>query len=184
MIHNTPKQYGAVARALHWWSAALFFILFALGLYMTDLDKSDPNRANLIQLHISLGILIFGMTLIRIYWKIKEVQPTPPATMTPLQIKLAKSMYGTLYLLLLVIPVAGYVIVTADGHNPSFFGLLELPNFIGKNEALEEAAEETHEILAFTAMALVGGHILMALKHHFVDKDEALLQMLGKVEEK
>ena len=184
MIHNTTQQYGAVARALHWWSAALFFILFFLGLYMSDLDDKDPSRITLVQLHISLGILILGFTLVRIYWKIKEIQPTPPATMTPLQIKLAKSMYGMLYLLLLAIPIAGYVIVTADGHTPSFFGLFDLPNLISKNEALEDFAEDTHEFLAYTAITLVGGHILMALKHHFIEKDETLLQMLGKVEEK
>jgi len=184
MFHNSPTQYGAVARALHWWSALFFFTLFFLGLYMADLEKEDPNRADLFQLHISIGILILGLTVIRIIWKIKQVQPNPPATMSATQIKMAKSMYGILYLLLLLIPLSGYIIVTTGGKDPSFFGLFELPNLIGKNEALHEEAEEIHELLAFTAMAFVAGHILMALKHHFIDKDDALLQMLGKIDKK
>ena len=182
MIHNTPHQYGAIARALHWWSALFFFVMFFVGLYMTDLEKTDPLRGSLFQFHISLGILIFGLTVIRILWKLKEVQPDFPATMSETQIKIAKATYGLLYLLLLLIPLSGYVIVTTAGKNPGFFGLFELPNLIGKDEALHEQAEEVHEFLAWTAILLVAGHILMALKHHFIDKDNLLLKMLGKAD--
>lgn len=184
MLNNTPTQYGAVARTLHWWSALFFFALFFVGLYMTDLEKEDPTRTSLTQLHISMGILILGLTVIRIIWKIKQVQPNPPATMSATQIKMAKSMYGILYLLLLLIPLSGYLIVTTGGKEPSFFGLFELPNLIGKNKELHEVAEEIHELLAFTTMIFIAGHTLMALKHHFIDKDETLLQMLGKAEKK
>jgi cytochrome b561 len=182
MINNTTTQYGAVARALHWWTAIFFFTLFGLGLYMTDLDKTDPLRDQLFSLHISLGILVFGLTLIRIIWKIKQVTPEMPSTMTPSQVKAAKSVYGLLYLLLLFIPISGYVIVATAGKDPSFFGLFTLPNLIGENKELHKTAEEVHELLAYSAMLLVIGHTLMALKHHFIDKDKVLLQMLGKAD--
>jgi cytochrome b561 len=67
-IRNTRNGYGAVARALHWSMAALMIGLIGLGLYMTAQPDGDP-KWGLYDLHKSLGVLVFGLLLLRVFWR-------------------------------------------------------------------------------------------------------------------
>ncbi|MEK7679197.1 MAG: cytochrome b/b6 domain-containing protein [Deltaproteobacteria bacterium] len=83
------------------------------------------------------------------------------------------------YLLLFGIAVSGYLIPTADGRQVEFFNLLELPAIVSNIDRQEDIAGDIHRLSAHVMMAVVVLHGLAALKHHFLDRDETLLRMLG-----
>ncbi|SIN85532.1 cytochrome b561 [Sulfurivirga caldicuralii] len=179
MLWNTRESYGLITRLFHWGIALLFFALFFVGLYMGELDKTDPLRKQLFALHQSVGMLVFLLTLIRIPLSRIQPEPMPPSHMGPWEVQFANAVKKGMNLLLLLIPIAGYLTVTTKGYHPIFFGI-EMPILIGENEELHEFFEETHEFLAWTLMAIVVLHMAAAWKHHFIDKDDVLLRMLGR----
>ncbi len=179
MLWNTRESYGMVTRNLHWGIALLVFVLFFVGLYMGELDKSDPLRRQLFALHQSFGMLVFLLTLIRIPLNVLQPEPVPPAHMGPWEVQIANGVKKGMNLLLLLIPIAGYLTITTKGLHPVFFGI-EMPILIGENEELHEFFEETHEVLAWTLMGIVVVHMAAAWKHHFIDRDDVLLRMLGR----
>jgi len=179
MLWNTRESYGLITRSLHWAIALLVFALFFVGLYMEELDRNDELRSQLLTLHQSFGMLVFLLTLIRIPLNIIQPEPVAPAHMGPWQVKIANLVKKGMNLLLLLIPMAGYLAISTKGQHPVFFGL-EMPILIGENEALHELFEEIHELLAWALMGVVALHIAAAWKHHLIDRDEVLLRMLGR----
>ncbi len=179
MLWNTRESYGLITRNLHWGIALLVFALFFVGLTVDELDKTDPLRQQLFALHQSFGILVFFLTLIRIPLNILQPEPVPPTHMGPWEVQLANAVKKSMNLLLLLIPLSGYLAVATKGVHPLFFGM-EMPLLIGEDETLHEFFEETHEVLAWTLMGIVVLHMAAAWKHHLVDKDDVLLRMLGR----
>ena len=171
MITNSVDRYGLVSRFLHWVMALLIFAMIGLGAYMTDLAKEDPLRAQLYSMHKAVGVTLLGLAIIRILWILVSRPPVMPAALQRWEVVLAKSTVGLLYLLMLVTPIAGYLMTNTGGNPISYFGLFELPALMGENHDLHELLEEVHEVLAFTILALAILHIAGALKHRFIDKD-------------
>ena len=88
-----------------------------------------------------------------------------------------KLTHLALYLLMLLIPIVGWLMSSAKGYTVNYFGLFELPDLVDKDKALGHQLKEIHEFLANGLMALVGLHILAALKHQFIDKDGLISRM-------
>jgi cytochrome b561 len=171
MITNSVDRYGLVSRFLHWVMALLILAMIGIGAYMTDLAKEDPLRAQLYSMHKAVGVTLLGLAIIRILWILASRPPVMPAALQRWEIVLAKSTVGILYLLMLVTPIAGYLMTNTGGKTISYFGLFELPALMGENHDLHEVLEQVHEVLAFTILALASLHIAGALKHRFIDKD-------------
>jgi cytochrome b561 len=171
MITNSVDRYGLVSRVLHWVMALLILAMIGIGAYMTDLAKDDPLRAQLYSMHKAVGVTLLGLAIIRILWILVSRPPVMPAALHRWEVVLAKSTVGLLYLLMLVTPIAGYLMTNTGGKPISYFGLFELPSLMGENHDLHEVLEEVHGILAFTILALASLHVAGALKHRFIDKD-------------
>ena len=171
MLTNSAERYGAVSRLLHWLMALLILAMIGIGAYMTDLDKEDPLRAQLYTLHKEIGVTILALAVIRILWILVSRSPVMPAALQRWEVILAKSTVGLLYLLMLATPIAGYLMTNTGGKSINYFGIIDLPALMAKNHDLHETLEEVHEFLAFSILALVGLHVLGALKHRFLDKD-------------
>jgi cytochrome b561 len=90
----------------------------------------------------------------------------------------AHSGHLALYGLMITIPISGWLMSSAKGFQTVWFGVLPLPDLIEKNNPLGDLFQEVHESLNLALLALVTGHALMALKHHWVDKDDILTRML------
>ncbi len=180
MLWNTRERYGLMTRALHWGIAALFFAQFFLGLGMeTWAEDSEALEKQLLNLHTSLGILLAGLVIVRVVLAKLQTQPTPPAHMGPLEVRLAELTKVSLNLLILLTAFSGYLSLAGEGESPMFFGL-SMPVPIGESDFLHELGEEAHELLAFIVMGLALFHAAAALKHHFIDKDDVLKRMLGR----
>jgi len=81
------------------------------------------------------------------------------------------------YLLMIAIPIVGWLMSSAKGYTVNYFGLFELPDLVLKDKATGILLKQTHEILANILISLVALHVLAALKHHFWDKDGLLKRM-------
>ena len=178
MLRNTDNGYGWPSIILHWIGAIGVIGLFALGLYMVDLDYYDPLYHQSTHWHESLGILFLLLMAVRFIWRQFNPKPKPIAP-NRMQAAIAHWAHRMLYLLMLLIPVSGYLIATADGHAVALFDWLEIPSVTGNQDGLEDTAGEVHYWLAVVAIALTVAHLGAAIKHHFIDKDDTLKRMFG-----
>ena len=176
-LGNTRNGYGVVARALHWLMAALIIGLIGLGLYMTAQPDGDP-KWGLYDLHKSLGVLVFGLLLLRVYWRRTSPPPALPASMTGLEAFAAHAGHMLLYAAMLMLPVTGYLDSAFGGYHVSVFGLFDIPLLFEKNKPLFELTVQAHRWIAYGLGLLVVAHACAALKHHFIQRDDVLLRML------
>lgn len=177
-LKNTHDAYGALTIAIHWLFALAVFGLFGLGLYMVELTYYDPWYRGSLSLHESAGILLFGLLLVRIVWRLINLQPSPEPGKA-WEHAIAALTHGLLYLIPLTLMLSGYLIATADGRAIAVFDLFSIPALPALMENQEDFFGEVHEILAWGLMVLSGLHTLAALKHHFVLKNRTLKRMLG-----
>ena len=177
---NSPSGYGLISILMHWTVALLVFGLFALGLWMVDLGYYSPWRQTAPELHKSLGLLLFGLMLLRLLWRFISPAPLPLSSYSRLTLLGAKFGHGLLLFGLLVLLIAGYLISTADGRGISVFGLFEVPALLSGIANQEDIAGWLHKYLAWGLVIFAGLHALAALKHHFIDRDPTLSRMLGR----
>ncbi len=170
-------QYTKTAVTLHWLIALLIFATFPLALYMTDLHLS-PLKLRLYNYHKWIGIIVLALALFRLYWRTTHRPPAMPETMKKWENIAAHAMHHTLYLLILVIPVTGWLMSSAKGFQVVLFGVLPLPDLVGKNKELGDLLKEIHETLNYLMLGLVVAHVAAALKHHFVERDDVLTRMV------
>ena len=169
-------HYTATAKALHWLMAALIFGLLALGFYMHDLPLS-PQKLQLYSWHKWAGVSAFLLAVIRLGWRLSHRPPALPASMSPAQRLAAHVGHLGLYVLMLAIPLSGWLMSSAKGFQTVWFGVLPIPDLLGKDAALGETLRAVHEYLNLTLIVVAIGHVAAALKHHFVDRDGLLFRM-------
>lgn len=177
---NSPARYGLVSISLHWLVALAVFGLFALGYWMVGLSYYDPWRQEAPDLHKSIGLLLFGLMLLRVLWRLLNPSPAALASHGATTRLASKLGHGLLYLGLFGVMITGYLISTADGRGIEVFGLFTVPATFTGIPDQEDVAGETHRILAWGLVIFAGVHGLAALKHHFIDRDSTLLRMFGR----
>ena len=171
------QGYTRTAISLHWLIALLIFAAFPLGVYMHDLPLS-PDKLRLYSYHKWMGITVLMLAAIRLSWRFTHRPPPLPASMPRWEALAAQSVHVLLYVLLFAIPLSGWLMSSAKGFQTVWFGVLPLPDLVGKDKALGKLLEEVHETLNFTLLALVIAHVAGALKHHFIERDDILARML------
>jgi cytochrome b561 len=170
-----PGRYTRTAIALHWLMALLIFSAFPLGVYMHDLPLS-PTKLQLFSYHKWLGITILLAAAARLAWRVTHPAPAM-LDMPRWQQVAAHGIHHLLYLLLFAVPLSGWLMSSAKGFQTVWFGVLPLPDLVGKNKELGDLLKEVHEMLNFGLLLLVGAHVAGALKHHFVEGDDTLRRM-------
>ncbi|MDD5247780.1 MAG: cytochrome b [Rhodocyclaceae bacterium] len=173
---NAPR-YTTTAIALHWLMALLLTALFGVGLYMHDLPVS-PWKLKIYSWHKWAGVSAFLLVLARMAWRRAHRPPALPRNMTNALRLAAHAGHGLLYLLMIAIPLTGWLMSSAKGFPTVYFGVLPLPDLVDKNKGLGELLQQVHQLLNFLLAAVVAAHVGAAAKHHLVDKDGVLLRML------
>lgn len=174
---NTAERYGQVAILLHWLSAALVIALLGMGLYMTALPDGDA-KWDWYDLHKSIGTTVLVVALFRIGWRARGIVPPAPTGLTAAEHLLAKGMHLLLYVLMLILPISGYLDSSAGGYHLGWFGFFEIPMLIPKNETLFEIALAVHRWGAYLLIGALALHLAGILKHQLVLKDGLLRRML------
>jgi cytochrome b561 len=170
-------RYTITAIGLHWLMALLLVGLFSVGLYMHELPLS-PWKLKIYSWHKWAGVTAFLLVLLRIVWRATHRPPALPAAMPPWQQWAAHAGHAALYLLMLAIPLSGWLMSSAKGFQTVYFGLLPIPDLLSKNKELGDLLREVHELLNWTLVLVVAGHAAAALKHHYVEHDDVLTRML------
>ncbi|VAW92485.1 Cytochrome B561 [hydrothermal vent metagenome] len=176
---NTTHHWGVIMITLHWVSALMIVGMLALGLWMVELSyyhnwyHKGPN------LHKSIGITLFILTFIRLFWRKFNRCPLPLGIHNSQEKKLATAMHKLLYVLLIFIMVSGYLISTADGRAISVFNYVQVPALIHGIEQQEDVAGVVHLWLAISLVSMAALHMMASMKHHFFDHDRTLKRMFG-----
>lgn len=176
---STQSHWGWLSIIIHWLSALTVMGLFGLGLWMVDLTYYDPWYRKGPDLHKSIGILLFILTLLRIIWRRIEGKPEPLPNYSARVQHLARLIHHLLYLLLISVMIFGYLISTADGRAVEVFGLFAIPATIHGLDKQEDIAGLIHLWLAIILASLAMLHAVAAIKHHFVEHDRTLMRMFG-----
>jgi cytochrome b561 len=176
-IRNTTVRWGAVSQFLHWLIVALLILQATLGSIAADLPLGMKKLAMLAR-HKSVGITILGLAVLRLLWRWANPTPPLPDTLKPYERVLANVTHAALYILLFALPLTGWTMSSARGFPVSWFGFIQLPDLVPKNKILYDALLETHETLVWVLYGVVALHVLAALKHHFMLKDDVLRRML------
>lgn len=174
---NTEQRYGSLSISLHW----LILILLAAVYAFIELHEffpkgSDPREA-LKALHFMFGLSVLGLALLRLGVRLSG--PTPriepqPGSWEQLS---ARFMHIALYVLMIGMPLAGWLMLSAAGKPIPFFGL-HLPALIGENKDLGKQIKEVHEAIGTAGYFLIGLHAAAALFHHYIKRDNTLVRML------
>lgn len=170
-------QYTRTAKSLHWLMAILFFGLLALGFYMADLPLS-PQKLQFYSWHKWAGVTAFLLVWLRLFWRVTHRPPALPASMPKLMQFAAHAGHLALYLLMIAIPLSGWLMSSAKGFQTVWFGVLPIPDLLDKNKELGELLALAHKSLNLLFVAVIAGHVGAALKHHLIDKDDILTRML------
>lgn len=175
--HAARSRYSSVAIGFHWAIAVLLIVNLAGGLLFDVVEDADKSMFfTLVQLHKSTGITILALAVLRLAWRLMHPAPPLPDHMTPAERVLAKLSHGGFYVLMLALPLSGWAMTsTAKLKFPMFwYGLFEIPPLpapTGWNYY------EFHEILGWTAMAMLVLHVAAALKHQYFDRDDIFARM-------
>ncbi|GAB4481749.1 MAG: cytochrome b [Erythrobacter tepidarius] len=168
------ERYSRVARLLHWIIAVLILGNLAGGLLHDALE----DVINLMPLHKASGMTVLALSLVRIAWRFTWRAPPHPAGMSGLEVLAAKATHVLFYVLMLAMPVTGWIMASAGKYPLSWFGLFDLPKLpVTRGSALYEIGHEGHELLGWMLLALVVLHVGAALRHHFILKDNVLRRM-------
>lgn len=175
---DSIKNYGITAILLHWIMAVLVVGLFFLGEYMVDLDYYDRWYQLAPWWHKSIGLFVFVLLAFRLGHRLKNKPPKPLVSYKLWEIKAAKITHVLFYLLLFIACISGYFISTAKGASIEVFAWLEIPAFLILSETNAELTAEVHEIATLVLAVLFCLHVIAALKHHCIDRDETLSRII------
>ena len=179
-LKNTTDRWGGISQLLHSTIAILIVLIGIVGLVMGELPRS-PKYFWVYTAHKSLGLTVLALVLVRIGWRLYAGAPRPVPGTPRLQALLASATHGAIYLLILALPLSGWIYDSANALRPfRWFGLVEVPKLVAPDEALAASAHGAHEWLFWLLMALVAGHAGAALYHHFIQRDATLARMLPR----
>jgi cytochrome b561 len=176
-LRNTTARWGILSQTLHWIIVALVITQVILASIAHELPLGMEKLAVLAR-HKSVGITILGLAVIRLLWRWMNPTPALPDTLKPYERMLAKVTHAGLYVLLFAMPITGWIMSSARNFPVSWFGLVQLPDFVAPNRPLYDAMHQTHGVLAWILGLTALLHAAAALKHHFVLKDDVLRRML------
>lgn len=176
-LRSGESRYGSLSIALHWLMVLLIAAVYACIELRENFPKGSDIREGLKTWHFMLGLAILVLVVIRVaahlYGKTPRIEPEPPKW----QSLFAKLMHVALYALMIGMPIAGWLMLSAAGKPIPFFGL-QLPPLISESKTAADWIKEIHETGGNVGYFLIGMHALAALYHHYFVRDNTLRRML------
>ena len=170
-------RYDAAQRALHWSMAIIIFTAIALGVYAALLPQGTSPRRELLDIHKSLGMTALFLAVLRLGYRIAVGEPRYRVPLGPRVHASARAAHATLYALMILMPIAGYLDSGAGGYSLSWFGLFSWPRLVPLDKPLSHLGGEIHFWGAWAMGAILALHLLAVVWHRLIKHDEVLSRM-------
>lgn len=180
MIRNTSHQWGSIAQALHWIGALLIIVQLGHGWWMTHLVEREARLPNYAW-HADVGYIVLSLVVLRLLWRWVNVTPDEPAESGAFERFLARAGHWGLYALMFAATFSGWALAGTFRQplNNMFGGLIQVPSIVSSQDrAVHGFFEEVHEWSVYLLLAVVIVHVLSALRHHLVKRNDVLDRML------
>lgn len=176
---STTDRYGSVSIGLHWLTLALLVAVYASIELRALYPKGSDPRESLKDWHFMLGLTVLVLVALRLLNRLVGGSPAVVPQLPLWQHRLANAIQVALYVLMFVMPMLGWLMLSAAGKPIPFFGA-QLPALLNENKALADQLKEVHETIGTIGYFLIGAHALAALFHHFITRDNTLVRMLPR----
>lgn len=178
MHHKDVQEYSTGSKWLHWLIASIVILMLSFSFFLGDLPKENQPIAYM--LHKSFGLTVLFLMLFRIFFIHLKGRPSLPTSTPTWERWFSRCVQYSFYVLLICMPLCGWIMSVADGRIPTYFGLFKMPLPIQPNETLGRWMQQAHVTIAWLLIGLLFLHVVGGLKHHFLNKDKVLIRMLPK----
>jgi cytochrome b561 len=170
-------HYSPFAMVWHWLIAVLVIVNWRIAETAEHAPKEEAQA--IMSYHMSFGVVILVLTLLRLAWRMIHRPPPLASHLMAWERALAKTVHTLFYVLLIAMPLAGWVAMSSMGFGVNVFGLFELPALpVSKSIERGEAIFEAHALAGTILLLLVVVHVAGSLKHTLIDRDGNLFRML------
>jgi cytochrome b561 len=174
---NAERRYGWLTISLHWLMLLLIVAAYATMEFKSIFPKGTAGRDAMAAWHYALGLLVFVLVWLRLVARFVSSDPAIEPPLPAWQERLRAIMHAALYVLMIGIPLLGWLALNAKGTPLALLGY-DLPILIGKSQAAAKALKDVHEIVARAGYLLIGLHVAAALFHHYGRRDNTMRRML------
>ena len=153
------------AKFFHWLVVVLLVVAAALG-FLADEQDLSPAKLKLFATHKSLGLSVLLVMFLRVVWRVFSSDPKPVEGLSLMQQKLASLGHVAIYAVAILLPLSGWLLTSAANFPFRWFDLFEAPLIWPADSSMKDIASDAHEFLFIALVALVLGHIAMAIRHN------------------
>jgi cytochrome b561 len=177
---NSTEGYGAVPQMMHWITVVLVILAWSLGQF-DDIFPKGAARAASLFVHISAGLAVIAILVLRLLWRLADLPPPIERTILGVWLDRAGRLaHYVLYALLIAVPVSGIILQFSRGDALPLFGLVQIASPWVGDRAFEHTVKEIHEVMANALVILAAFHAAAALVHHWLLRDQTLVRMLPR----
>jgi len=177
---ETPV-YDPLVRRLHWANVILALATILLAWCLLGAPRHGETRGLLLMLHGSCGIVVLALMLFWAGWRTRHGAPPLRPKLRRIEAALARATQAAIFLLLVAMPITGYLSLAAAGRPVSLFGLVAIPPLVAASGRLSQIAIALHLLGEFLIYGLAALHIGAALRHGLIRRDGILERMLPRV---
>lgn len=171
------QPYDPVSRIFHWLVVALVLAQVIIALVLPSVLPESAGDS-ITAWHLAMGSTILLVMLLRLAWRLAHPPPPAPADLPPFLRILARGTHWAFYLVLILLPLLGWMAANAYGATPRLLGLIPLPRLLAPDQALAETIGTVHKTVATFLLALIALHVSGALYHALVKRDGVIRRML------
>lgn len=169
------ERYGWSLIGLHWATLLLIVAAYVLGTVLEDMALS-PLKLQIYAWHKWVGLLVLALLPLRLLLRFVD-RLDHARGLSPWEVRASAWTHAVLYLLMLAVPLSGWLQSSAAGFPVVWFGVLPLPDLIAKDKPLAESLKELHELGVNLLVMLAALHGAAALYHHYLRRDGVLARM-------
>jgi cytochrome b561 len=177
VLGSSAARYSPVAMLLHWLIAIAAIANWRIA--EAAEHASEAEAQGIMGNHMALGVIIFALVILRLIWRFTRRQPPVADHLKSWEAALARVTHTLFYIILLTLPILGWVAMSAYGGTISLFGLFDWPSLpLAQNRELAETIFEIHHTIGGILVLLIALHVLAVLKHTLIDRDGNIFRML------